>query len=144
MSDEMCRNAGGMMIASLAIGVFLLSASGCARSPDWIESTLVTVDVTGVWQGDVARAGSGGGSIGLMLHQSGPKVTGNLMGSSSIGVDVGPIDGIVSGDTFRFRSLRGGATGELQVNGDEMTGTGTILTQGGGTQPVTFTLRRQP
>jgi uncharacterized protein (DUF2236 family) len=29
----------------------LLLGSGCASRPDWIEATLVTVDVTGTWRG---------------------------------------------------------------------------------------------
>ena len=42
-----------LIAATLAIG------SGCAR-PDWIESTLVTVDLTGVWQGTFTREGAYG------------------------------------------------------------------------------------
>ena len=38
------------MAAWLAISFLVLTAAGCAR-PDWIEQTLVTVDVTGVWRG---------------------------------------------------------------------------------------------
>ena len=41
--------------------VFLCSlvlAAGCARS-DWIESTLVTVDVTGRWTGTWSAPGGG-------------------------------------------------------------------------------------
>jgi hypothetical protein len=40
-----------LIAATLAIG------SGCAR-PDWIESTVVTVDLTGVWQGTFTREGA--------------------------------------------------------------------------------------
>jgi hypothetical protein len=47
-----------LMAAALAIG------SGCATPPDWIERTLVTVDVTGSWYGTspllVARSPTGG------------------------------------------------------------------------------------
>ena len=39
--------AWGILVAALAC------VSGCAR-PDWIEQTLVTVDVTGTWEGFVA------------------------------------------------------------------------------------------
>ena len=40
------KTIGGLLIAAaLAIG------SGCAARLDWIERTLVTVDVTGIWYG---------------------------------------------------------------------------------------------
>ena len=126
-----------MMIACLVIGFLLLTASGCARSPDWIERTLVTVDVTGVWRGAFFRPG-GGGDMELTLEQSGPKVTGRLVGTILLHEADGPIEGTVNGDVFRFRSKKGSATGDLQVNGDEMSGPG--ATQFG---PGTMTLRRQ-
>ena len=75
----------------------------------------------------------------LTLHQVGPKVTGQLrqeINSSSSGL----IEGTVNGDTFHFRTSRG-AIGSLQVNGDEMTGTGYGAS---GTAQATFSLRRQP
>jgi len=124
-------------IAWLAIGLLSLAAVGCAR-PDWIEQTLVTVDVSGVWQGTFERVG-GGGSMELTLQQSGTKVTGVLKGTIQLHDADGPIEGTVNGDRFRFRSIRSVTNGELQVNGDEMTGSGS--TQYG---PGTMTLRRQP
>ncbi len=43
-----------IFVAVLAFG------SGCAK-PDWIQQTLVTVDVTGVWSGELrTRTLSGG------------------------------------------------------------------------------------
>ena len=42
-----------MRAAWVVIGVALVLASGCAQQ-DWIDRTLVTVDVTGIWE----RAGS--------------------------------------------------------------------------------------
>jgi len=42
-----------MRAAWLVIGVALALASGCAQS-DWIDRTLVTVNVTGEWRGDWA------------------------------------------------------------------------------------------
>ena len=122
--------------AWLAMSVLVLTSSGCAR-PDWIEQTLVTVDVTGVWRGTFVRGG-GGGSMELTLQQSGTKVTGQLTGTIQLHAVDGPIEGTVNGDMFRFRGVRSVATGELQVNGDEMTGSG--ATQYG---PGTMTLRRQ-
>ena len=49
--------AGALIIvAALAFG------SGCART-DWIERTLVTVDVTGTWYGSVGGAEDLGASV---------------------------------------------------------------------------------
>jgi hypothetical protein len=53
----------GLRQALLAL---LIVVSGCARS-DWIDRTLVTVDVTGTWQGD-ASLGSGGSGHSLMFE----------------------------------------------------------------------------
>ena len=87
-------DARGMMTACLAI-FLVLTASGCARS-DWIQSTLVTVDVTGIWRGTFARTG-GGGDVELTLQQRGPKVTGQLkLGAGSQGEM--SIEGTVTGD----------------------------------------------
>ena len=104
-----------VMWAFVAIALVLGS---CAR-PDWIEQTLVTVDVTGVWRGTIY----GGGAIELTLQQSGARVNGQVKLSPESSYN-GPIEGTVSGDTFRFSSQGGGIIGELQVNGDEMTGPG--------------------
>jgi len=123
-------------IAWFAMGFLVLFATGCVR-PDWIDQTLVTVDVTGVWRGTFERAG-GGGSMELTLQQSGLKVTGMLKGTIQLHYADGPIEGTVNGDRFRFRSVRSVTNGELQVNGDEMTGSGS--TQYG---PGTMSLRRQ-
>ncbi len=37
----------------LQVWLVLVIASGCAQRADWIESTLVTVDVTGRWTGEL-------------------------------------------------------------------------------------------
>ena len=102
------------------------SASGCAR-PDWIERTLVTVDVTGMWHGTSAF-GRSTTELLLDLKQEGPKVTGHMYGqgfAASVTRDSGPIAGTVAGDAgdvFSFRQTNGPLTGELTVRGDEMTG----------------------
>ena len=57
-----------LIAAALAFGL------GCA-STDWIDRTLVTVDVTGVWEGSWST-GQGTGDVRLTLQQRGPKVTG--------------------------------------------------------------------
>ena len=98
------------------------------------EQTLVTVDVTGVWRGTIY----GGGAIELTLQQSGARVNGQVKLSPGSSYN-GPIEGTVSGDTFRFSSQGGGVIGELQVNGDEMTGPGKTWF---GSGPMT--VRRQP
>ena len=123
------------MTARLAIILLLVTAAGCAR-PDWIEQTLVTVDVTGVWRGGFVTS-QGGGAMELTLQQSGPKVNGQVTFSPAYAFN-GRIEGTVSGDVLRLRGERTGMTGELQVNGDEMTGRGTTAAG-----PGTMTLRRQ-
>jgi hypothetical protein len=122
----------------LAVGALLFIAFGCAR-PDWIEETLVTVDVTGVWRGFAGRSGSAysGGSVQLTLQQSGAKVTGNFRGAE--GGDV-PIDGVVNGDKLTLRSSGTRPfKADLRVNGDEMIGSGAT------TVGITsWNLRREP
>jgi hypothetical protein len=53
------------------------------------------------------------------------------------GTDVGPIEGTVAGDVFRFRDSRGCIEGELTVSGDEMDGKASTFA---GSRP--FSLRR--
>jgi hypothetical protein len=103
------------------IGFLVLIAAGCAR-PDWIEQTLVTVDVTGAWQGTMSGEGAFGSLYAaLMLQQGGAKVTGQMVISGRSR----PIEGTINGDVLRFRTQDGRMTGELQVSGDEMSGPGT-------------------
>jgi len=129
----------------LVIGVALVFASGCVR-PDWIEQTLVTVDVTGVWRGTASGSSGSTNQIVLTLQQNGPKVTGRLdLSGTGAGVAI-PVEGIVNGDLFRFQDKRGSITAELQVSGDEMTGSGTRSSPAavgfGGS--MKFELHRQP
>jgi hypothetical protein len=111
----------------VALGVAALLGSGCASRPDWIESTLVTVDVTGRWYGTLMRSGGGSDNtlyVDLALDQSGARVVGTIRTSGPTRLVDGPLEGSVAGDILRFeragtsQSLRGEAT----VNGDEMTG----------------------
>ena len=130
-----------LRIAWLAIGLLVLTTTGCAH-PDWIEQTLVTVDVTGEWRGNwavsVPGTYAGNRPVVLTLSQSGPRVTGQMtMGSQAEG-PIGPIEGTVSGDILSFHDLRNRLTGRLQVSGDEMTGAGTNAGF-----PATVTLHRQ-
>jgi len=101
-------------IVCLIIAASLLFGYGCAKT-DWIDRTLVTVDVTGTWE----RVGS---TLQLELKQQGPNVNGYLRMPAPGGQFSGPIEGSVTGDTFRFRRVNGSGDGEMSVSGDEMVG----------------------
>ena len=113
------------IVAALAL------VSGCART-DWIDRTLVTVDVTGVWTGRAYIPHAVTGLIidmRLELQQEGPKVKGSIRPSGSIPwrtLDPSPasgaIEGTVAGDVFEFKETDGHLAGRLTVGGDEMTG----------------------
>ena len=112
------------IIAGLLIAAALAFTSGCAKT-DWIDRTLVTVDVTGTWSGSVGGSQGGFmlGDLLLELNQQGSVVKGTLRQMVSGGpVGSQPIEGTVAGDMFRFRDARGSMEGELTVSGDEMTG----------------------
>ena len=102
--------------------VALVVASGCAQK-DWIDRTLVTADVTGAWRGTMTTPGVAASNVVMTLEQRGAKVTGQLK-YDVFSERSGPVEGTVSGDVFRFRSLRGQPTGDLLVNGEEMSGAG--------------------
>jgi hypothetical protein len=107
------------------VGMFLMAlvttSAGCAQK-DWIDRTLVTMDVTGSWYG--SSTGNFGREIFLELKQEGSRVTGFVRTARySVGsMATSAIDGTVAGDVFRFRDSRGDLEGELTVSGDEMTG----------------------
>src|SRR5262249_22043302 len=90
---------------------------------DWIQQTLVTVDVTGVWVGSTVR---GDREIQLALEQQGPKVNGSFRplgpALAVLPWSEGPIEGTVAGDVFSFRLTNATASGEVTVSGDEMNG----------------------
>ena len=116
------RSALGVIAAAF------LFATGCAQK-DWIDRTLVTVDVTGTWEGTHNGINM---TVQLQLEQQGAAVKGflRITGGSSVnvaGVRDGPIEGTVAGDVFRFRQTSGRAEGELTVvSEDEMDGPATI------------------
>ena len=110
-----------MMTRRQLIVLVVLGGVGCARS-DWIESTLVTVDVTGEWTGEWTQP-QFGGSVTLVLQQEGSRITGNLVSFTGTNY-AGPIEGTVTGDILTLRQPQGRLQLELTVNGDEMTGTG--------------------
>ena len=110
------KTAGATLIAAV-----LLFSSGCVTRPDWIQATLVTVDVTGVCQGTVpAAAGvTPGGNptvrAVLELEQEGPKVKGTLETPTFRRLS-GPLEGRVGGDVFHFKVINNAGevvTGEL-------------------------------
>ena len=108
-------------LIGILIATTLVIGSGCAKQ-DWIDRTLVTVDVTGVWRGAMSQLSTGsGGEARLELQQQGPNVSGQMQIPAGTIVS-GPITGTVAGDVFKFTDVRGTLFGELTVNGDEMTG----------------------
>ena len=131
-----------MRAALGAIAVALLFASGCAQK-DWIDRTLVTVDVTGVWEGTQAGTIGSGGMVVFVLQQQGPKVTGeirNLYTWPMPTAESTPIQGTVNGDTLSLHEVSGQPLRVvLQVNGDEMTGSGDLINYG-----IKMDLRRRP
>ena len=58
----------GMLIAATLVVGF-----GCAKQ-DWIDRTLVTVDVTGTWSGCLHGVGTGSRELLLDLEQKGSKL----------------------------------------------------------------------
>jgi hypothetical protein len=111
----------------LLVAAALTFVAGCARG-DWIDRTLVTVDVTGTWYG---RSGGPGSDreVFLELKQEGSRVTG-FARYTPYGSGVRPIDGAVAGDVFRFRGTTGSIEGELTVSGDEMNGQASFVGRG--------------
>jgi hypothetical protein len=130
-------------IVCLLIASTLTVASGCAKT-DWIDRTLVTVDVTGTWSGSAGQ-GSNIFSLLLELQQEGSKVTGSMQmqgtGTRTGGVTpaqaTGPVEGTVAGDVFTFNALNSPLEAQMIVSGDEMSGRASSTTQVG-----QLTLRR--
>jgi len=125
------------------LAVVLVGGSGCTTPPDWIERTLVTVDVTGTWYGTsltTAGLGSSVASLWLVeLKQEGPRVKGSVRasaGTSQYPPVNGAIEGTVAGDVFSFRQTNGNLTGKMRVS--EGTMTGEIADAPGGNFAVTL------
>ena len=110
----------GMLLMAAA----LATSSSCARS-DWIDRTLVTVDVTGVWSGVISNSLSSV-EVSIDLRQEEPRVEGSVKVKGMIHhwmQDIpGPIEGTVSGDRFEFKRTSGPLRGDVTVSGDEMRG----------------------
>src|SRR5215475_13540216 len=105
---------GILIVAAVAVG------SGCAKQ-DWIDRTLVPVDVTGTWKGSTENAW-----IELVLEQQGgPRVKGSMQVKGAKNMDnsiSGLIDGNVAGDVLSFKDSRGHLEGEMTVSGNELDG----------------------
>ena len=127
----MTRGLGGTALA-VALALGLLGGSGCAQKTDWVQGTLVTVDVTGLWKGRMTTVPGGlGGELEMTLAQRGAKVTGNgRLRTQTIGVE-----GTVRGDVFTFSDGSGRLRAQATVTGDEMSGEGRTGVSG---QPVEF------
>jgi len=127
------RTVWAFVAAALVLG-------SCVRQQDWIDRTLVTVDVTGVWEGTFTGTGGSGGVM-FVLQQQGPKVKGEMKlppvptvptgarrppGDSAARIEAEgglQVEGTVSGDLFTFHFVKDPqGYGEFQVNGDEMIG----------------------
>jgi hypothetical protein len=126
-------------IAWVIFLVALGSGSGCARS-HWNAGTLLTVNVTGVWYGEL-RTSVHRMELSIDLKQEGPLVDGSVLGKGFVPAllrDVpGPVEGAVSGDRFELRRTDGPLRAHMTVSGDEMTGQAHT-----GSGPGQFLLRR--
>lgn len=117
----------GRAMLGLAAGwVLIFAAAGCAQKGDWIEGTLVTVDVSGVWTGTAVAVRAGAAAYGiagemeLTLAQRGPRVTGECrIRSTKVS-----IDGTIRGDVLSFAAPDGRMHAQATVDGDEMSGAG--------------------
>ena len=100
----------------------LVFASGCVKQQDWIDRTLVTETVAGVWVG--ASGGPSPRELILELQQQGARVTGTMrtLGTTNPGPYSGPIGGSVAGDRLTLKDARGEYHMETTIEGDDMTG----------------------
>ena len=113
-----------VFVTMLAIGL------GCAK-PDWIQQTLVTVDVTGAWIGSLGKASGYMTDVRLELQQQGAKVTGKFLPTlpavwGGFEFRSGSLEGTVHGDVFTFQVTNSSIAGEVTVSGDEMQGYTTV------------------
>src|SRR5215510_2384006 len=99
--------------------------SGCAK-PDWIQQTLVTVEVTGVWVGSINHP-TQTLYVKLELEQNGSKVTGSLRvlsaGTSGATATLGsgPVEGTIGGDVLSVMRTNGTFKAEIYVHGEDVT-----------------------
>ena len=117
-------------LGPLIVAGTLLLGAACAPRRDWIEATLVTVDVSGVWSGDGPNFPGSGVPIVLELTQEGSKVAGSMRIGGYWGHYGGRVEGRVTGDLFQFSHLSHPIKGEATVDGDEMKGQLVFLSVG--------------
>jgi len=111
----MKRLIGSVIATTLAIG------SGCAKQ-DWIDRTLVTVDVTGTWSGYSTGSGSDSGELLFELEQQGSTVKGDMRlgrGNQALGAGEASLTGSAAGDVFRFSTARGGRRPEDSIERED-------------------------
>ena len=103
------------------VATALVLASGCAKK-DWIDRTLVTENVSGVWFGSSGWPNPR--ELSLELQQEGARITGTMrmLGTTNPGPYSGPIGGSVAGDTLTLQDSRGEYQIETTIEGDTMTG----------------------
>jgi hypothetical protein len=123
----------------LVAGLALLASAACLQKADWIQGTLVTVDVTGVWRGSGGPTRGLQGELEMTLSQRGAKV----VGTGRYRATKMTVDGAVRGDVFSFRDAGGLLHGETTVTGDEMSGLG-WTGMGTGFGEFRIRLSRQP
>lgn len=106
------------------IFVVTLVGSGCAHSESPV-GRLFTVDVTGVWYGELRTSGHRM-ELSVALKQEGSRIDGSLLGKGFVPAllrDVpGPVEGTVSGERLELRRTDGPLRAHMTVSGDEMTG----------------------
>ena len=108
-------------LIGLLIGTTLVIGSGCAK-PDWIDRTLVTVDVTGTWSGYSTGSGSYSGELLFELEQQGSTVKGDMRlgrGNQALGAGEASLTGSAAGDVFRFSTARGGRRPEDSIERED-------------------------
>ena len=126
-------------IAGLLLATLLALGTGCAQK-DWIDRTLVTVDVTGTWIGSFQGTGGTAPEVVFDLEQKGSAVKGSIRfttGTSAFGharAQSGPVVGTVAGDVLSFKQVDGSVDGEMTVSGDEMSGRASFL----GSRPLSL------
>jgi hypothetical protein len=113
-------------VVRVILVALLVCGSGCTTPPDWIERTLVTVDVTGTWYGvSPVKGVTAYPDLWLELQQEGPKAKGSTRAYNFAGTEPGLsglIEGTIAGDVFTFRQTNGPLVGEFTVSGNELTG----------------------
>ena len=113
-----------LLTVRVCVLVVVFVVIGCARS-DWIESTLVTADVTGAWSGRPVGPVAAPVVMELILQQAGTLVKGTVTlkgAQNSPPIENAPIQGTINGDLVRLGSVSFYDSFEFVVSGDQMIG----------------------